>query len=430
MATARQVALKILYLVEFEGAYSNLAIKSELKDSGLNAKDRGLVTNLVYGVISRKNALDKIISKYSSVKIKKLSKYVLLILRLGIYQLMFCDKIPASAAVNESVKLAGKYAAKSRGFVNGVLRSFERDGYEFTSKAEELSYPDWIYEKWCEELGEEKAISVMEALNLTPKMAIRANILKNTREELIKTLEEEGVFAEIDTVSPQGLKVSGLDVLNSQAFSAGLFTVQDSAAQLSAIVLSPKPGDSVLDLCAAPGGKTTHIAELMENSGKVTAFDIHEHKIGLIEDAAQRLGIDIIEAVCFDASKKTKALENRFDCVLADVPCSGLGIIRRKPDIKYSAKPNSELYDLQAKILGCAASYVKIGGSIVYSTCTLNRLENELRIKEFLEENKNFEAVDISDIIKSKTSKEGYCVIYPDEFDTDGFFIAKLKRTK
>lgn len=430
MVTARQVALKILYSVEFEGAYSNLAIKSGLKDTGLNAKDRGLVTNLVYGVISRKNALDKIISKYSSVKIKKLSKYVLLILRLGAYQLMYCDKIPASAAVNESVKLAGKYAAKSKGFINGVLRSLQRGGYEFTSKAEELSYPDWIYEKWCEELGEEKAVSVMEALNLTPKMTIRANILKNTPKELIKTLADEGIEAEFDTVSPQGLKVLGLDVSNSPAFSSGLFTVQDSAAQLSAIALSPKPGDLVLDLCAAPGGKTTHIAELMGNSGKVTAFDIHEHKIELIEDTAQRLGIDIIDAVCFDASKKTKALEDRFDCVLADVPCSGLGIIRRKPDIKYNAQPNEELYDLQAKILDCAAAYVKAGGFIVYSTCTLNSVENEFRIKQFLEENKNFEAVDISDTIKSKTSKDGYCVIYPDEFDTDGFFIAKLKRIK
>lgn len=428
MSTARQTALKILYAIEFEGAYSNLELKS--KNTEEDIRDRALVTQLVYGAVSKKRALDAVIAHYSSVKIKKLSRYVLLILRLGIYQLMFCDKIPASAAVNESVKLAQRFAARSKGFVNGILRSVERGGYEFKSKAEELSFPDWLYEKWCDELGEEKAVSVMEALNRTPKMTIRANILKNTPEELIKTLKAEGVKAERNTLGSQSVTVSGLDVSKSSAFSKGLFTVQDTAAQLAAEVLSPKAEADVLDLCSAPGGKTTHIAELMGNRGRITAFDIHEHKTELILETAERLGIDIIDAVCFDSTKRTKALENRFDFVLADVPCSGLGIIRRKPDIKYNEKPTEELYSVQERILDCAAAYVKVGGYILYSTCTLNKYENELRIKEFLKENKGFEAVDISDIADCETSKQGYVTIYPDEFNSDGFFIAKLKRIK
>ena len=428
MSTARKTALKILYAVEFEGAYSNLKIKSELLESGLDSRDKGLVTQLVYGVISRKTALDKVIEKYSSVKLSKLSKYVLLILRLGIYQLLFCDRIPASAAVNESVKLAGKFAPKSRGFVNGVLRSVERNGYEFKNLADELSYPDSIYKKWCEDFGKEKAESIMRALNLSPKMTIRANYLKNTRDELIKRLENEGVFAEADLLYERSIRVSGLDVSKSEAFLDGCFTVQDTSAQLAAFVLSPKPDDTVLDMCSAPGGKTTHIAELMENKGRVLAFDIYEHKIKLIEESAKRLGIDIIEAKVNDASVLNEALLNKFDCVLADVPCSGLGIIRRKPDIKYNAEFNDELYELQGKILDCAAKYVKPSGVLVYSTCTLNKFENELRIEKFLKENRNFSAVDITDKIKSETSKSGYVTIFPDEADSDGFFIAKMKK--
>lgn len=428
MGTARETALKILYLTEFEGAYSNLALKNQNKEK--DARDRALVTQLVYGVISRKITLDAVISKYSSVKLKKLSKYVLLILRLGIYQLMYCDKIPHSAAINESVKLANKYAVKSKGFINGILRAVERGKYEFQSKAEELSYPEWIYEKWLEELGEKKAECVMEALNSAPKMTIRVNLLKNTREELIKKLKDEGIEAEEDPVSPQGIKVSGVNIMQSEAFLRGAFTVQDTAAQLAVMALSPKSGACVLDLCAAPGGKTTHMAEIMDNSGEIVAIDVHEHKIQLIEEAAERLGIDIIKTVCFDASERTKALENRFDCVLADVPCSGLGIIRRKPEIKYNARPGAELYALQKKILDCAATYVKKDGVIVYSTCTLNKYENELRIKSFLDENKNFELSDLGNALNVEACKEGYCVLYPDELDADGFFIAKLKRIK
>lgn len=428
MSTARKTALKILYSIEFEGAYSNLALKSGLLNSELDARDKGLVTLLVYGVISKKTALDAVILKYSSVKLSKLSKYVLLILRLGIYQLIFCEKIPASAAVNESVKLAGKLAPKSKGFINGVLRSVEREGVSFLNKREELSYPVPLYDKFIEDFGEEKGIKIMEALNSEPQMTIRVNYLKNTRDELIKTLSQKGIKAEKDSLYERNLRVSGLDVSKSEEFKDGLFTVQDTSASLAGLVLSPKPNDRVLDLCSAPGGKTTHLAELMENKGEIIAFDIYEHKVKLIQENAKRLGIDIIKAEVKDAGVLYEDLKNSFDCVLADVPCSGLGIIRRKPEIKYNADFNDELYKIQEKILNCAKEYVKPNGFIVYSTCTLNKYENELRIKKFLEENRNFELVSISD--KVNTPECGYAVIYPDEFGTDGFFIAKLKKTE
>lgn len=430
MKTARQKALEILYSVEFEGAYSNLAIKSELQNSGLDMRDRGLVTQLVYGTVSKRIALDAIIQKYSSVKIKKLSKYVLLILRLGLYQIFYCDKIPVSAAVNESVKLAKKYAGRSAGFINGVLRSAERGGYKFKSVAEELSYPDFLWDMWSCDFGAEKAKCIMEALNKTPFMTVRVNTLKCSLCKLKEILEKDGVLVEEDPLYENSLRVKGLDVLSSDVYNQGLFTVQDTAAQCAAWVLSPKPKDKVLDLCAAPGGKTTHMAELMNNEGSILAFDIHEHKTKLIDSAASRLGIDIIKTECSDATKLREDLIGKFDCVLADVPCSGLGIIRRKPEIKYNASPGDDLYKIQEKILDRAAKYLKPGGILVYSTCTLNKFENELRIKEFLENNPEFCMVSIADKIKSATSKEGYCVFYPDEFDTDGFFVAKLCKRK
>lgn len=414
MATARQAALMVLYSIEFEGAYSNLALLDGLKNSGLSPEDRGFATSLVYGVVSMKRTLDAVISKYSSVKPKKLSKYVLLILRMGLYQLMFMDRVPPSAAVNESVKLASRYAGKSRGFVNGVLRSAVRGGFELENVCDRLSYPDWLYEKWTAELGE-RAEDLMVALNQPPDMTIRANSLKIKNEELIEKLKNEG--AEAREGENGAILVSGLNVSASKLFNDGFFTVQDSAAQMAAKVLSPKSGERVLDICAAPGGKTTHIAELMGNSGEVLAFDIHEHKIKLIYDAAERLGISIIKARCQDAAEYDEALFESFDRVLADVPCSGLGIIRRKPDIKWNAAPDGGLYEIQERILGCASKYVKQGGVLVYSTCTLNRLENEHRIEEFLKANREF-------------SLEEMKTFYPDTDKTDGFFIAKLQKNR
>lgn len=424
MNTSRQIALKILYEVDFEGAYSNLALKEGLKYSELSTLDKGFVTQLVYGVISRRRTLDCIITKFSSVKLSKISDYVLEILRIGIYQMIFMDKIPDSAAVNESVKLAQKYAYRSKGFVNGILRnvSREKENISFCTLADKYSYPDFLIKMWCKDFGEERTEQILKSLNASPEMNIRVNTLKTTREQLIKLLEKEGTKAKADDLYENSVVVRRIDITSSDLFKKGFFTVQDAAAQLSSAVLAPKGGARVLDMCAAPGGKTTHMAEIMNNEGEIVALDIYDHKIKLIEENAKRLGIDIIKAKVWDSEMFCDEYIEKFDFVLVDVPCSGLGIIRRKPDIKWTANPGEELYNIQKKILNNASMYLKPGGFMVYSTCTLNKNENENRIEEFLKEHKNFE------LVSEKICPEGYRTFYPNTDSTDGFFICKLRK--
>ncbi len=424
MNTSRQIALKILYEIDFKEAYSNLALKEGLKYSELSAVDKGFVTQLVYGVISRKRTLDCVISRFSTVKLSKISDYVLEILRMGIYQMLFMDRVPDSAAVNESVKLAQKYVYRSKGFINGILRSVarEKQNITFLNLADKYSYPDFLVKMWSDDFGEERAKHILKSLNCVPQMNIRVNTLKTTREDLIKELEKSGIEAKADELYENSIAVRKMDIASSELFKNGFFTVQDTAAQLSSAVLAPKSGTRVLDMCAAPGGKTTHMAEIMNNDGEIVALDIYEHKTQLIKENAKRLGIDIIKAKVWDTEIFCDEYSEKFDFVLADVPCSGLGIIRRKPDIKWNACPGEELYNIQKNILDNASKYVKPKGFIVYSTCTLNKDENEKRIEKFLKEHKNFE------LVSEKICPKGYRTFYPDVDGTDGFFICKLRK--
>ncbi len=432
MAGAREVALKILYRIEYDGAYSNIALKDEPAMADLSGLDRGFVTGLVYGVVSRKRTLDYIISVYSSTKLKKLSKFVLLILRIGIYQIYFMDKVPESAAVNESVKLAKKYAGRSVGFVNGILRNASKKEADIEKAGPGIrySFPDAICFLFEQDFGKERAGKIMEALNASPEMTVRANITKVSPDTLCTLIEKEGGRAEVSDILPYSVKVSGLDVSTSELYKNGFYTVQDTAASLAADVLSPKSGETVLDMCAAPGGKTSHLCEIMNNEGRIVAFDIYEHKLKLIEDNVKRVG-GIVCTCLGDASVFNAEFEGVADKILADVPCSGLGIIRRKPDIKWSYEP-SELCELQFEILKNCTWYLKPGGELVYSTCTINERENYGVVKKFLEENSGFEAVDISeripDALRKETAKEGYITLYPDTDNTDGFFIAKIRK--
>lgn len=421
---AREVALGALMQVEREGAFSNIAVKDALaKHHDLAAADRAFVSRLVYGVISRKITLDYVLMKYSKIKKKKISNYILMILRIGIYQLMFMDKVPDAAAVNESVKLAKRYGHKaSSGFVNGILHAVIRGRSELKYPAEKLenlsvrySFPAALVQLWVKELGEEQAEQLMRASNEDPPMVLRVNTLKTDPDELLKELQAQGIQAEQSKIYPLAVVVSGFDVAASKLYQEGWFTVQDTAAMLAGAALAPEPGEIVVDLCAAPGGKTTHLAQLMENRGSVFAFDIHEHKINLIHKNAQRLGITIIQAEKADALQKRESLVESADRVLADVPCSGLGILRRKPDIKWNWEPESDLPQIQKRILQNAASYVKPGGVLVYSTCTLNTRENEEVIQMFLKEHLEFER------LEQKT-------YYPHLDKTDGFFICKLQK--
>lgn len=425
MITPREKALLTLYDIEFKDKYSNLAIKDALS-ADMQKRDKAFCTQLVYGVVRKKLTLDYIISRYSKVKLKKLSKYVLLILRMGIYQIYFLNSVPDSAAVNESVLLAKKYCIKSSGFVNAVLHSairgrtsleYPKDKTKFLSVkysfTEEMVK---IFEQYdfCEEL--------LKALNEEPETIIRLNRLKNDELSIA-----EAELTELPMYK-YALKASGFDIENCKEYREGRFIAQDVAAMMASEALAPKPGQTCIDVCAAPGGKTTHLAELMDNRGKIIAFDIHAHKTDIIKKNAERMGIDIIEAIVQDASCEKESLFNTADRVLADVPCSGLGIIKRKPDIKWNKDNIDELPVLQYEILETAAKYVKPGGYLVYSTCTLNKAENEDVICEFVKNHHEFEFEKIE--LPGSLAREnvGYITFFPNIDKTDGFFISKIKR--
>lgn len=435
MANTRETALMVLYEVEKNGAYSNMALKHSLAQSGYSAQDKAFVTNLVYSTVKHKITLDYVLSRYSKIKLKKLSVYILLILRMGICQLMYFDKIPDSAAVNESVRLAKRYGhSASAGFVNGVLRSvirgrdtleYPKDKIEYMSV--KYSFDKSLVKMWTEDFGAEFTEKLMEASNTEPPMTLRVNTLKTDTDELIERLAADGIDAQRCGRLPYALRCGGFDVASNENYKNGLFTVQDLSAMTASAVLEPFEGCTAVDVCAAPGGKTTHIAQLMNNKGSITAFDIHEHKTEIIKKNAARMGIDIINAVCFDSTRIYEPLEGKADRVLCDVPCSGLGIIRRKPDIKNNPLPDEGLYGVQYKILENAARYLKNGGELVYSTCTINRRENEDIINRFLESHSDFKTVDISGITGKPEGKSGYVTYYPTD-GMDGFFICRMKK--
>lgn len=414
---ARECALKTLYEIEYNGAFSNLALKKSLA-SDLTPQDRALITTLVYGTLDKKITLDYIIQKHSKLKLKKISKYILIILRMGIYQLKFTDKIPESAAVNESVKLAKRYGhGASAGFVNGVLRSAAKSEIEYPQdKTEYLSvkysFPTELCEKWTADFGYDFTENLLKAFSEPSRLTLRPNTLKNTADELLNKLTEKGIKAEI---TDDYITSDGFDIAHDELYKSGFYTVQDAAAMTASKVLAPKEGETVIDMCAAPGGKTTHMAEIMQNKGKIYAFDIHEHKIDLIKKNTERLGITIIDAQIGDGQKYNEKYAEVADKILCDVPCSGLGIIRRKPEIKYNREDTTDLPKIQRAILNNAAKYLKPYGEIVYSTCTIEKEENEQVTGGFLADNPNFEK------LTEKT-------FYPHTDNTDGFYICKMKR--
>lgn len=432
MANTRETALLILCDIYENGAYSNMALKNALAKSDYSPQDRAFVTNLVYGTVKRRITIDYVISQFSKIKLKKLSAYILNILRMGIFQIMFTDKIPDSAAVNESVKLARRYGhSASAGFVNGVLRSVvrERGNIKYpTDRAKQLSvkysFGEEMTKMWIDDFGDKFAEELMRASNIEPQTVLRTNTLKISPDELARLLGDD---VRISEHLPYALISGGFDVANNEYYKNGYFTVQDLSAMTASAVLEPFEGCNVIDVCAAPGGKTTHLAQLMNNKGSITAFDIHAHKTDIIMKNAERMGIDIINAVCFDSTQQCEELIETADRVLCDVPCSGWGIIRRKPDIKDNPLPDEDFYNMQYTILENASRYLKSGGEIVYSTCTINRRENEDIIHKFLKNNGNFETVDISKITSRPEGAGGYVTYYPTD-GMDGFFICKMKK--
>ena len=417
MITAREAALLALNDILYNGKYSNIAVKEMLgKCRGMDKTEKAFFTNLVYGVISRHFTLEYVISQYSAIKLKKLARYVKIILELGFYQIIYLDKVPESAAVNECVKLSKRYCKKgSDRFINGVLRAFLKNRCVIPDDdlAVKYSFSQEMTKMFLEQFGYEFSDQLMQALNTPPDIMLRPNTLKTDADKLSELLEADGIE---NTVTDYGMVISdGFDIASNRLYKEGYFTPQDRGAYTASVVLAPKEGETIIDMCSAPGGKATHIAELMKDNGNILAFDIHEHKVSLINNSAKRLGLKSINAQVGDSAIYNSELNGIADRVLCDVPCSGWGIIRRKPDIKLSHTDLCELYDIQAKILDNGAKYVKIGGCIVYSTCTVNKRENEEIISEFLSKNKNFE----------KTYEKTF---YPNIDGCDGFYVCRLNK--
>jgi 16S rRNA (cytosine967-C5)-methyltransferase len=443
---AREIALKILYDINEEGAYSNIAVNKYLEGYEIRAIDRSFITDLVYGSIKHRLTIDWIIEQFSSIKFKKISPWILNILRLGVYQLLFTDKIPESAAVNESVNLSKRFGhAGSRGYVNGILRNIARKKNEIQYPDRNIqpvkylsvkySHPEWMVDLWVRRYGMDFSESLLASNNEVPDFSIRINTLRISKDGLIKALKDEGLEASSGKYVEEALVIKNPTAISkSEAFKKGLFQIQDESPMLVGKILDPKPGQLIIDVCSAPGGKSTHIAQLMDDVGTVISRDVHEHKIKLIEDAVKRLGLTIIKTELFDALKVDSNYIEKADAVLVDAPCTGLGIIRRKPDIKWTRQigDREEISELQKKIITSASCYVKPGGVLVYSTCTIEPEENEDIIRWFLEENNDFYCIDVAPLLPEKLAvyadKRGYIKVFPNRDGIDGFFISKLKK--
>ena len=432
MSNPRQIAFEALMKTYRDGAFSNLALDGILSKSDLDTRDKSFVSNLFYGVIERQLTIDYQLSLYLSKPLKKLKPEVLTIMRMGAYQVLYMDKVPDSAAVNESIKLSKKNGASyASGLINAVLRKVAKGGVALPgncSKSEYLSVkyscPLWLVEKWINEYGYEDSAAFLEASLGGADTFIRVNNTKITDDELMTILVSEGVDCE-KTYNENTLKINlnGHDIEKLESFKKGYYHVQDMASQLCAKALSAKENDIVFDLCSAPGGKAYTVAETMNDKGKVLCFDIYENRVSLIVKGAERLGLKSIIGGVGDASVFNGEL-GLADRVLCDVPCSGLGIIRRKPEIKYKSEADlSDLPEIQYAIVDNASKYVKNGGRLIYSTCTLSKAENENVVAKFLENHCNFKAVPVF------SDKDSCCVtLMPHKNQSDGFFIACLAR--
>lgn len=428
MDRARFSAVKTVYAVQTQGAFSNVALAQILRQEKLSDLDRRFCTELVYGTIKAGASLDWKISKYVSRPLEKIDAKILAILRVGMYQIFFLDRVPDSAAVNESVEIAKKFVnIGASKFVNGVLRSAvrapQKSDFPNDDSIESLAlksfHPAWLVKLFVEEFGFETAKKICATNNIEPPLCLRVNFLKTNRTEILNALKNFGAVAEESKLVPEGIICRSHGALdNFKPLKVGLCQVQDESSMLAARWLNPAENDFVIDCCAAPGGKATHIAELMKNHGRIIAADIFETKIEHIRQNSERLGIKIIEPVMLDAREIGEKFFNQADKVLIDAPCSGLGVIRRKADLRWkkSAVEIAELPKLQAEILSSAANAVKRGGTLIYSTCTIIRRENEEIVENFLKNNKNFKMVETKNFL-------------PHIDGTDGFFIAKLIRT-
>lgn len=440
--TSRSLAVEILEKVETKNSFSDLLLNQTIQKENLEKKDTNMLTELVYGVMQRKKALDFQLQPFLK-KQKKLENWIVQLLRISLYQLEYLDRIPDYAVINEAVDYAKRRGHKGvSGLVNGVLRNILRSELRtfdtidsFLKRiATQYSLPEWLVEKWITDYGKEKTIKISKTLNERAKVGLRVNSHLISKENAMSQLVKEGFDIRESKLSPVGLiSESGLPT-TSELFQEGKITIQDETSMLVAPAMQIEPHHKVLDACAAPGGKTTHIASyLNENLGEVTALDIHQHKIKLIEENAERQKVsEKINAQQMDAKEAFEKFgKEKFDRVLVDAPCSGLGLLRRKPDIRYTKTPEDikRLTKVQMEILNSAGKTVKSGGQLVYSTCTILKDENDFIVQKFIDNNPEFKAKQVYEKNKQLVDENSpFITILPHEFQSDGFFISCLER--
>ncbi|WP_077211476.1 16S rRNA (cytosine(967)-C(5))-methyltransferase RsmB [Bacillus dakarensis] len=439
----RESALTLLETIEKNQSYSNLLLNNTIKKNEIDPKDIGLLTELTYGTLQRKMTLDYYLQAFIK-KGRKIDDWVRQLLRLTLYQMIYLDRIPDRAAIYEAVEIAKKRGHKGiASMVNGVLRSIQREGIpsldNIGDRAErisiETSHPLWLVQRWIKQFGFEKTKEMCE-INLTaPLQTARVNTTKISRDECLALLRDEGYEVEESPIIPEAIKCLRGNLANSKAFREGYITIQDESSMIVAYALGVEKDEKVLDACAAPGGKSTHIAEKLQNSGEVISLDLHEHKVKLISENAIRLGLSNISTNAMDSRKVQEHFQKEsFDRILIDAPCSGLGVMRRKPDMKYTKKEEdvTNLSQIQLSLLESITPLLKKDGIVVYSTCTVDREENDDVIKLFLEQHGEFEG---DRTLKERLPEavrplaEDFSLqILPQDFGSDGFYIACLRK--
>ena len=443
----REMALEILLEVERNGAYPNVLLKQTLdKYLYMEKQERAFLTRLVEGTVERKLTLDYYLNQVSKTPVNKMKPVIRCIMRMAAYQIFYMDAVPDSAACNEAVKLAQKKGFQTlKGFVNGVLRNLSRQKDAMTMPdtvkepvrafSVQYSVPEWLVEKVIEDYGIENAKNMFASLyENVGATSIRVNNSKISTEECIKLLEKEGVHVEKAFYVENALEISGYDSLAFlESFEKGYFQVQDVSSMLVGLAADPKPGDKIIDICAAPGGKSIHVADLLKGTGHVEARDLTDYKVSLIEENITRCEFENISAKRADALILDEAAKETADIVIADLPCSGLGVLKKKSDIKYRMGQSQieELAQLQRDILKNAVTYVKSGGTLIYSTCTIAKEENDLQVDWILEnlplQLVSFEGCLCEEVLEN-TDREGVLQLLPGREKTDGFFLAKFRK--
>jgi 16S rRNA (cytosine967-C5)-methyltransferase len=445
MNNVREIALDILMQIEKNQAYSNLLLNQKINKHRLSQKDSGLLTEIVYGTIQRRDTLDYYLAPFIK-KGRKMDSWVHVLLRLSLYQMVYLDRVPDRAILFEAVEIAKRKGHKGiASMVNGVLRTIQREGIPSLDDVKdpvkklalETSHPYWLVSRWVKQLGIEETEKMCFNNLVAPSVTARVNTSKTTVENVIEMLNEEGVTATTGDLAPNSIQVEKGNPSTTLAFKEGYFTIQDESSMLVSHALGVQQEDHVLDSCAAPGGKTTHIAELLNNTGSVTSIDLHDHKVKLIRNVVDRLQLKNVTTKAMDSRRLSDEFEPEiFDRILVDAPCSGLGVLRRKPDIKYtkSEEDIKNLSAIQYDILTSASSLLKGGGTLVYSTCTIDSEENEQVINKFLDEHPQFSLDETLvdrmpyELTEKNRIKDGFVQILPHDFGTDGFFIACIRK--